>query len=369
MKLARIYKWLRCGLAFRPTFFFTTAPVFAQDTGSVGRQPPCLVPPVLRRPPLLKPVCTPCPRTAPCLECCLQHLSCISTFVLLAMPKVDNLAKGWIGSVGIKTGAAMVHAAKMPTQCILTRESMQVQCDGTMADVKMLPAFTTKRSPGCFSDVLHDILEGNLDLQLVVVRPSGKDLEHLFEYAQATMDGDGRQETVYLENLDDHGCPNLQADGPQGASRKNTSWQAPLRHRLCLSMEKDPSLSSPVNSLRNDLPHQWSEHGPGTTSAALWVNHKDKTPLPSPLYHHHYLLACPTSVSRGQTVPHRWRHMARTQIDASHTFSQTNPSTSSTSYDKRSGRPATSFTGRPSRRSPLIRIFSLRTCLVSRPRK
>ena len=60
------------------------------------------------------------------------------------MPKVDNLAKGWIGSVGAKTGAAVVHAAEMPTQYILVRESMQVQRDGAMADVKMLPAFTAK---------------------------------------------------------------------------------------------------------------------------------------------------------------------------------------------------------------------------------
>ena len=117
------------------------------------------------------------------------------------MAKVDNLAKGWIGSVGAKTGAAVVHAAKMPTQYILARESMQVQCDGAMADVKVLPPFTAKRSPGCLGDVLHDILERNPDLQLVVVRLSGKDLEHLFEYA--TVDGDGRQETVYLENRDD----------------------------------------------------------------------------------------------------------------------------------------------------------------------
>ena len=99
---------------------------------------------------------------------------------------------------GAKTGAAVVHAAKMPKQYILARESMQVQCDGAMADVKMLPAFTAKPSPGFFSDVLHDILEGSRDLQLVVVRPNGEDLEHLFEYAQATVDADGRQETVYL---------------------------------------------------------------------------------------------------------------------------------------------------------------------------
>ena len=127
------------------------------------------------------------------------------------MPKVDNLAKGWIGSVGPQTGAAVVHAAKMPMQYMLPRESMQEQCGGAMADIKMLPAFTAKGSPGCFSDVLHDVLEGNPDLQLVEVRPGGEDLEHLFEYAQGTVD-DGRQETVYLENLDDDECLDLRAD-------------------------------------------------------------------------------------------------------------------------------------------------------------
>ena len=69
---------------------------------------------------------------------------------------------------------------------------------------------------------------------------------------------------------------------PQGASRKNTSWPGPLQHRLCLSMEKDPSLLSPVYSLRSDSPHQWSEHGPGTTSAGLWVTHNnDPITIPS----------------------------------------------------------------------------------------
>ena len=63
------------------------------------------------------------------------------------MPEVDSVAKGWIGSVGAKTGAGVVHAAKMPTQCILATESMQVQCDGAMVDVKMLPAFIAKPSP------------------------------------------------------------------------------------------------------------------------------------------------------------------------------------------------------------------------------
>ena len=52
-------------------------------------------------------------------------------------------------------------------------------------------------------------------------------------------------------------------------------------------MEKDPSLSSPVYSVRSDSPHQWSEHGPGTTSAGLWVTHNNDTiaipSLPPPL--------------------------------------------------------------------------------------
>ena len=59
----------------------------------------------------------------------------------------------------------------------------------------------------------------------------------------------------------------------------------------------------------------------------------------------------------------------RTLIDASHTFSRKNQSTSSTSYDKRSGRPTTSFTWETVARSPLIRICTLRTCLVFRQRK
>ena len=198
------------------------------------------------------------------------------------MPKVDNLAKGWIGNVGAKMGAAVVHAARMPTQNILVRESMQGQCDGAMANVKMLPPITSKRSPGCFSDVLHNIVEGNLDLQLVVVRPSGEDLLHLFEYAHPTLDADGRQHTVYLENLDDDGCSDRTVDAHQGASRKNTSWQGRWQHWPCLSMEKDPKLSSPVCSLRSDSPHQWSDHGPGATSTGLWVTHnKDPITIPS----------------------------------------------------------------------------------------
>ena len=198
------------------------------------------------------------------------------------MLKVDNLPKGWIGSVGAKTGTAVVHAAKMPTQYILARESMQVQCHGAMADVKMLPAFTAKRSPWCFNDVLGDILKGSPHLQLVVVRPNGEAQEHLYHHAQATVDGDGRQQTVYLENPDDDKCLHLRADAPQRASRKNTSWQRPLQHRLRLSMKKDPSLSRPVYSLRSDSPHQWSEHGSGTTSAGLWMAHNnDPITIPS----------------------------------------------------------------------------------------
>ena len=263
-------------------FFFNGSPCLCTRQGVCRRQAPCLVPPVLRQLSVLKPVFTPCPQTAPCLETCLRYLSCISTCVLFAMPKVDNLAKGWIGSLGAKTGAAEVPATKMPTHYILARESMQVQCDGAMADVQMLPAFTAKRSPGCFSNILHDILKGNLVLQLVVVRPSGKGLVHLFEYAPATVDADGRKEMVYLENLDDDWCLDLRADVPQGASRKNTSWQGPLQHCLCLSMEKDPSMSSPVYSLCSDSPHQWSEHGPGTTSARPWVTHNnDPITIPS----------------------------------------------------------------------------------------
>ena len=45
--------------------------------------------------------------------------------------------------------------------------------------------------------VLHrrstHIFEGNPNVQLVVVQPSGEDLEHLFEYIPASVEGDGRQ--------------------------------------------------------------------------------------------------------------------------------------------------------------------------------
>ena len=284
------------------------------------------------------------------------------------MPKVDNLAKGWIGSVGAKTGAAVVHAAKMRTQYILVRESMQVQCDDAMADVKMLPAFTAKRSPACFSDVLHDILEGNVDLQLSVVRPSGEDLEHLFVYAQATVDRDGRHETVCLENPDDDGCLNLRADAPQGAFGKNTSWQGPLQHRLCLSMEKDPSLSSPVYCLRRHSPHQRREHGPRTTSAGLWVTHRDNPitipSLPPPL-----LFGVSDSRVKGAdgTTPlepngedsdRRWPYvLAQESIDIIDELRQEVSAAPNNSHWE------------TSQRNPLIRICTLRTCLVFRERK
>ena len=55
------------------------------------------------------------------------------------------------------------------------------------------------------------------------------------------------------------------------------TFAPPLR-----SMEKDPSLSSPVYSLRSDSPQQWSEHGPRTTPAGLWVTHNnDPITIPS----------------------------------------------------------------------------------------
>ena len=91
-----------------------------------------------------------------------------------------------------------------------------MQCTGTKGDVKMLPAFTSKRSPGCFSDVLQDTLEGNPHLQLVVVRPSGEDPKHLFQFTAGTVDGGGRQEMVYLENPG-NGFLELQADAPLGS--------------------------------------------------------------------------------------------------------------------------------------------------------
>ena len=231
-------------------------------------------------------------------------MSCISTCVLFAMPKVDNLAKGWIGSVGAKTGAAVVHAAKMPTRYILARESMQVQCDGAMADVKMLPAFTAKRSPGCFSYISTTLRNGTQICKWWWYGQVAKTLSTYLSMPPATACTNGCQETVYLENPDDHTCLDLRADAPQGASPKNTSWQGPLQHCLYLSMEKHPSLSSPVYSLGSDSLHQWREHGPGTTSAGLWVTHNND-PITNPSLPPPPLFACPTTVSRGQTVPHR----------------------------------------------------------------
>ena len=214
--------------------------------------------PLLGQPPVLKPVYATCLVLAPVL---------VPLFHCHA--KSGRPCKGVDWQCGVQDGGSS-GSCRQNAHTIHPCED--VQCDGTMADVKMLVAFTSQRSPGCFNDVLHDILEGNPNLQLVVVRPNGEDLQHLFEYTTATVNGEGRQETVCLENLDD-GCLDLCTDAPQGASRKNTSWRGPLQHRLCLSMEKDPSLSSPVYPLRSDSPHQWSEHGPGTTCAVLWGIH------------------------------------------------------------------------------------------------
>ena len=125
----------------------------------------------------------------------------------------------------------------------------------------------------------------------------------------------------------------------------------------------------PVYSLRSDTPHQWSEHGPGTTSAGLWVTHNNDPitipSLPPPL-----LIGVSDDRVKGVdgTTP-LWRHMGRTQIDAGGTFSRKKQSASSMSYDKRSGQPTTSFSGRPSRGSPLIMICTLRASLLFRQRK
>ena len=94
--------------------------------------------------------------------------------------KSGQPCKGVDYSVGSKMGVMRAHATKMPTQYILARECMQVQWDGTIADVKTLPSFTSNQSVACFNDVLQDVLEGNVNLQVVVVRPNEEDLEHLF---------------------------------------------------------------------------------------------------------------------------------------------------------------------------------------------
>ena len=70
-------------------------------------------------------------------------------------------------------------------------------------------------------------MERNPDPQLVVVQANGEELEHLFEYRAAIVDSEGRQETLYLEDLD-HKCVDLRAAAAQGALAKNTSWQPPL---------------------------------------------------------------------------------------------------------------------------------------------
>ena len=109
--------------------------------------PRFFVPPILRQHHVLKPVKTPI-SLIPVYATCLVAFVLVLSFV--AMPKVDNLAKGWIGSVATKTGATVLHATQMPTQHISRKEIMRVECDATIADIKMLPAFTPKRSLGCF---------------------------------------------------------------------------------------------------------------------------------------------------------------------------------------------------------------------------
>ena len=156
----------------------------------------------------------------------------------------------------------------------------------------------------------------------MVVRPNDKDLEPLFEYTGTSVDGDGRQETVHLENLDD-GCLDLRVDAPQRPSWKNTLWQGPLQHRLCLSMEKHSSLSSPVYSLPSDSPHQWSEHRLGATSAGLWVTH-NHDPITIPSLPPPLLIGVSQDRVKGANSTTRWRHMGRTQIDVGGTFLRKN---------------------------------------------
>ena len=68
------------------------------------------------------------------------------------MPQIDNLAKSWTGSMGIKTAATMVHAAQTPPRYIVA--FMWAECIGAMADVKITLLLIAKTNPGCFSEVL-----------------------------------------------------------------------------------------------------------------------------------------------------------------------------------------------------------------------
>ena len=118
-------------------------------------------------------------------------------------------------------------------------------------------------------------------MQQVVVWPNGEDLEHVFEYSAAVVGLESRQETVYVEDLDNRYL-DLCADASQGASRENTSVQRRLQHRLWLSIETHAILSSLAHSLRSDSSPQWSEHGPEKTPNGLWVTHNnDPITIPS----------------------------------------------------------------------------------------
>ena len=97
----------------------------------------------------------------------------------------------------------------------------------------------------------------------MVLKGNGEDLEHLVEYTAATVDGEGRQEMVYLGDLDE-ACLDIRVDATHGVPRKNTSWQGSLQQCLCLSMEKDSIFVKSRVLSPKLLPYQWSEHGPGT---------------------------------------------------------------------------------------------------------
>ena len=90
---------------------------------------------------------------------------------------------------------------------------------GAMANVKSVPSFTAKRTPGCSSDVLQNLLETNSNLKVAMMPPNGEDTHHLFEYTAPTVDSEGGQETVYLEHLQE-GLLDLCSVAPQGAARK-----------------------------------------------------------------------------------------------------------------------------------------------------
>ena len=109
--------------------------------------------------------------------------------------------------------------------------------------------------------------------------PSGEDLEHVFEYtAAAVKGGAGAKRRCTWRTW---------MTGAWTSERMHPKWPLGKAHHgkdLCSIAFACPwpSLSSPVYSLQSDSPHQWSEHGPGTASAGLWVTHnKDPIAIPS----------------------------------------------------------------------------------------